>query len=232
MSNPNPMADYWENRISTWEVSVYDQGPSVPLLDRIASPFRRILRERLERTIDLVSTRVAGRSVVDCGCGSGKLLFRLLAFKPSRLVGVDIAPSAIERANAILNAEETLHGIQLPISFQCVDLRQTVDVLDGADLVIGIGFLDYLSPEEFGFLASALRGKEFLFSFPERRVSARELVHRVYLLLAHCPGAHKYSRREASEILHNAGITDFWFDDRNNLRFVTNLPRSVIEAST
>jgi hypothetical protein len=72
-------------------------------------------------------------------------------------------------------------------------------------------------------LFGLLEGKFFLFSFFEKRISLRNLLHGLYLKLRSCPGAYKYSRLEVKRLASkNLGLR---FIEREKLLFITNLKR-------
>lgn len=213
---------FWEAKIETWERSIYSRRrfSSRALLDSLAAPFRVLLRKRLEVAVELVKGHIRGKVVLDCGCGTGILLSRLAPYGPKKLIGVDIAAPAIEAARAVAGRHP---GVAM--EFLRADVREDASPLREADLVTAIGFIDYFSPAELARFTAAVGERLFLYSFPERRLSPRELLHKVYLRLAHCPGAYKYSRAEMDAILRRAGARDWWYYDRENIRYVTNLPR-------
>lgn len=228
----NDERSYWDKKILEWESTIYGssaQATRQSLLERLAVPFRKTLRRRLDAAEALVKDHVANKTLVDLGCGSGILLRRLLKYSPKRLIGIDIAPNAIERAQAGA-AEMGLDSSKL--AFFCRDLRTERDLFEGSDfrdvdIVTGIGFLDYLNRDEFAAIFQSIRGKEFLFArAAESTRSPRELLRQVYLKVASCPGSYTHSKSETDEALHQAGFSDYWYYDREELRFISNLPRA------
>ncbi len=224
---------YWDKKILEWESTIYadpTRASKPSFLERLAAPFRKTLRRRSERAESLVKSYVPGKTLVDLGCGSGILLFRLLQYGPKSLIGVDIAPSAIERARAHA-AELGLRSNK--IDFFCRDLRTKHDFFDRvefkrSDIVTGFGFLDYLNRDELNALFDAIAGKEFLFArAAEAVLSPREFARQIYLRIASCPGSYTHSKAELGDALQRAGFTDYWYYDRDELRFVTNLPKAA-----
>lgn len=211
---------YWETKIIDWEKSAYSRknilGKS--FLDWLATPFRKILIKRFIVAEKLASSHIGGKIVLDLGCGSGLLLKRLARYKPKRLIGIDIAPSAIRLA------EKRLKNSSLKIDLICADVRKETGFLIQADIIIGIGFIDYFSPQELLGLLKNIQNKYFLFSFPAKVFSLREIIQKIYLILARCPGFYKYSRSEMNSLLKKAGIKNWWYYDKEKIRFVTNLP--------
>src|SRR5438105_4907354 len=72
----------------------------------------------------------------------------------------------------------------------------------------------------------SLVGRTFPISFPERALSLRTILHRIYLKVANCPGSYLYSRPEMDRILEAAGASGWWYYvDADKVRYLTNLPQ-------
>ena len=214
---------YWESRILAWEERTYSPGDSSSgsFLDMAAAPFGKILRRRMDVGIQLVKDHVKDKVVVDCGCGTGSFLIRLLPYAPRTLIGVDIAQPAIDGAKRATHAI----GMQERVHFECKDIRQDFSSLDPADVITGIGFIDYLAPAELRKFVRTIGTRMFLLSFPEKTALPRELLHRAYVKLTGCPGSYHYSRVEMDHVLEEAGAKGWWYyGDAEKIRFVTNLP--------
>lgn len=219
--------EYWNEKIVDWEKTAYTNKALSykSFLERLATPFRKILKKRMKMAEILVADHVKGKIVVDLGCGTGIFLRTLIKYGPEKLIGVDITQSAIQTANT----EVRSLGITRTIEFLYADVRKELGFLKHADIVIGIGFIDYLNAKELLELLRNVKDKQFLFSFPARIFSLREVLHRMYLILASCPGSYKYSKEEMDTILKKAGVKQWWYYDRRSIRFVTNLPKSLNE---
>lgn len=215
---------YWENKIIAWEKTIYSDknATKTSTLEKLASHFRGILKKRLDVAEQLVGLYIKGETIIDLGCGSGILIKRLLKYNPKRIIGVDLAESAIKLAE---NKIKELKNHK-QVKFICADVRKDVNVLKEGNIIIGVGFIDYFNKEELLFLLKNLKEKKFLFSFPEKILSVREILQRIYLTLAACPGSHKYSKSEMDSLIKKAGIDKWWYYDKENIRFVTNLPRA------
>ncbi|PJE70006.1 hypothetical protein COU97_01950 [Candidatus Shapirobacteria bacterium CG10_big_fil_rev_8_21_14_0_10_48_15] len=209
---------YWETKIINWEKTIYSSKKLAPqsLVEKMAAPFRKILKKRLAAAEKLVSRHAKGKIIADLGCGSGIFLKKMAKYQPKKLIGVDIALSAIEAAQSGCQGRR--------YHFVCTDLRRDTGPVKNAHIVVGIGFIDYFAKDELVGLFGTLKNKQFLFSFPEKIFSLREILHRAYLILAACPGSNKYSRQEMDAILKKAGLQKWWYYDQDNIRFVTNLP--------
>ena len=220
----NDQKTYWEKKIVDWEESVYKgkNSNTQPFFEKIATPFRKLNKVRTDTTEKLISLHIKNKIVADLGCGTGVFLEKLLKYKPKQIVGVDIASPAIRIANkSFINYVKSKKA-----RFICEDLRKNTNVLKGIDVVVGIGFIDYFNSAEMLNLFKGVKGKTFLFSFPDKIFSVREILQRIYVTMAGCPGCYKYSKIEMDDIIKKSGIKDWWYYDKENIRFVTNLPRN------
>ncbi len=81
---------------------------------------------------------IAGKDVLDFGCGDGQLSFFLAAHKrPRSIIGVDISDSAIERANATLNNSPLAQNANVKFKLGAVNTpavdAQSVDTIVAFD---------------------------------------------------------------------------------------------------
>lgn len=120
------------------------------------TPRRRLNDERLDRVVDELK-RSGARSVLDLGCGSGKLLARLLQERQfDRIVGLDASSRELEIA------ADRLHLDELPES-----RRQRITLLQGAltyrdrrlagfDAAAIVEVIEHLDPPRLGAFADAV----------------------------------------------------------------------------
>lgn len=117
----------------------------------------------------LLNQRALGLSLVDLGCGSGRLIELLHVDEFPSVTGIDFAESAISEAR--------LKAWPQNVRFECADVTGE---LPEADCYVGLGLLDWLTTEDIQLLLSRMQGKKFLFSFSERRPSLTRLIHAAY----------------------------------------------------
>jgi SAM-dependent methyltransferase len=106
----------------------------------------------------IVSPYVAGKTILELGCGEGHLTATIFR-GGARIRGVDISPIAISRATALALPDASFEASDfLRVSFA------------GYDVIAAIECLYYLSPTEqetfFSKLASEHAGKVFILSGP------------------------------------------------------------------
>lgn len=221
----NNQREYWNKKIVDWEKTIYTEKGKTKqsLLEKLATPFRKILKKRMEIAEFLLSDKIEGNVVADLGCGTGILLFNLVKYNPQKLIGYDISEDAVKIANKKIK----VMNLQDKFRFVCADLRRKYVFPKNIDYFVGVGFIDYFTQDELFTLFKNINGKTFLFSFPEKRLTFRELLHRIYLKLANCPGAFKYTKKEIEHVLKNAGYNHWWYYDKESIRYITNIKQNI-----
>ncbi|MBI3553702.1 MAG: class I SAM-dependent methyltransferase [Elusimicrobia bacterium] len=163
-------AEYWDARILDWEASRYDGSfrPSLPPVEWLAGwrsgPTR--LRQRL--AVELLRPHLAGRDVVEAGCGTGRLVPRFLAAGARSYLGLDHSRVAVESARRALSGEVRA----------AFEVREAQDLPQNCDLVVSLGVLDWLADDELSAFFRRHAAADFLHTFSERRGGLKQLVHR------------------------------------------------------
>lgn len=172
-------AGFWEGKILQWEAGRYGRvSGAQPLLERAANRLSASLRFRLFITGELLAPFVAGKSVLELGCGSGLLAPRIMAAGAASYLGVDFAAAAIGNARRLAAAA----GLSGAARFQ-------QGAADGPDIaasqiVFSLGLFDWLDDEEIARVFARHPKSDFLHAISEPRSLGR-LAHRVYCRLAY-----------------------------------------------
>lgn len=179
-----PTADkgrFWNDKILGWEDSRYGVPDiSNGLVERIAGGVSSSLRFRLTAAVRLLAPHVRGRRVVEVGCGSGYLAAPLIEAGAIAYQGFDIAPNAIDRARRLLGG---LGGDARPVRF---DVAAVTDLHDQGDaMLVSLGLFDWLTDDEISHLFAIGRSGPYLHALSERRLSAQQLIHRLYVHVAY-----------------------------------------------
>jgi len=209
---------YWDAKIKDWVMSSYqDKAEGVSYVERIAARFRPPIRTRLATALQLVGPIAREKVILDLGCGLGNFCFEILRYQPQKVIGVDISSVALSEAGRICQGRGSCDKVE----FIQGDIT-ALDSLPQADVVVGLGVIDYLNKDQAKALFQKLDIPYFLFSFTEKRLSVLNFLHFIYLKSQHCPGYFKYSRKEIHSLIPRRFSPHFYEHDR--VLFVTNLP--------
>ena len=169
---------FWEDKLSSWEQGRYgkQQRPS-GILEWIANRSSTSLRYRLANTPELLKPFLAGKRVVELGCGSGLLAAKLIEHGAASYLGIDIAESAIR------NARQAHGGHDARIAFAVGGVADLQPL--AADLVISLGLLDWLRDDEIANVFAKSGSADFLHAIAERRPGLQQWLHRAYVELAY-----------------------------------------------
>jgi SAM-dependent methyltransferase len=146
-------AAFWNEKILRWEAARYS-----PLA--FFNPCAWVIRERLRVAAALLAADLSWcRSIVDLGCGSGRLA-HAIADDPGRTyLGVDFAGAAIETARARFRAQDPR------IRFLCDEFYAALPTV--AHLAVFLGLTDWLDDGEIERLFGVVSAKTLLFSFTD-----------------------------------------------------------------
>lgn len=178
---------FWDGKILGWERDRYGaEGAAGSALERVASRASTSIRFRLAFAGAWLAERCAGRRVVELGCGSGLLAEDLIAARAASYRGFDIAPAAVEAAEARIRRA----GLDGRAAFAQARIA-ALPRLD-ADIVFSLGLLDWLDLDEIDHLFAVSGKAAFLHSISERRASIKQWLHKAYVHLAygHRTGAY------------------------------------------
>jgi len=134
---------------------------NTPLNNLINKYLRKSMKLRYDSTIEGCMP-IAGKSVIDIGCGPGHYGVELARRGAGRVLGVDFAKGMLEIAQA--NAERL--GVKDKCTFKEGDFL-TFPVTEKYDYAIVMGFMDYIKDPRklIEKVLSVTTGKAF-FSFP------------------------------------------------------------------
>jgi SAM-dependent methyltransferase len=171
---------FWDAKISGWETTRYrDPKLATSWLERVAGALSDSLRFRIQFAAEILAPHIPGKRVLDLGCGGGFLFSRLSTFGPARMIGIDISDVAVRDARRL--AEE--QGYADRAEFHAADIVSAP--LPAADVVCGLGLLDWLTLDEIGVVMGKLGGAPFLFAIAERRARIDQWLHRAYVYVAY-----------------------------------------------
>ena len=187
--------EYWDNKIIEWEDSL-SSDKKVSFVESLASKFRKPLEARSAMCLDILKKVGKDASILELGCGSGFFALKALReVKPKKYIGMDISRNAITRANQMKKE------LKLPDKVSFIEGDTTLKELPKADITIGLGFLDYLTPDEIRHLMRSVKSKYIIFTFSEKKLSFARYLHILYLISQNCPKHYYYTKEEMARFI-------------------------------
>lgn len=174
--------------------------------------WRGVVRRRLEITLNKLEP-VAGKTVLDVGCGSGRYGIELARRGAARVLGVDFATGMIDLAKTL--ASEA--GVEKVCEFRTGAFPEVAGG-ERFDASIALGFFDYVP--DAARLVAAMRGasrETLVMSFP-KAWEWRVPIRRARFALARCP-LFLYTAAQTRAVLAKAGVQRYeWIElDRDYL---------------
>ena len=219
--------EYWKDHLLSWEASAYykDTKQKANLWDRFSTFFRGdAMYVRMNAALELISPHIAGKTILDVGCASGRFPFQLLDAGAAKVYGVDISPDAIAIAN--LNRERA--EMQDKLNFSTADIVHPNSPLPKSDLVTALGVIEYFDPDTMSAFLGNLQTEYFFFDFPDtarRNQFPTWQLRQVYIRVNKLPGVFLYRPEEFISLAEPFGFKNIWVAELDGFYYITNLPK-------
>ena len=219
-------AQYWQKHLASWEASAYykDTDRKASWWDSLSTVFRGdAMYVRMSAALELLRPHLAGKSVLDVGCASGRFALQMIEAGAARVVGVDISFEAVEAAE-MLAAER---GLGDRAVFRTADLVSVGSPLPQVDIVTALGVIEYFDRPAMRAFLGNLRSKYLLLDFPDlgrKWEFPTWILRQIYIRVNRLPGVYLYSLDEFAQLAEPFGFSDLRLVKRNNFYYVTNLP--------
>src|SRR5262245_54903982 len=143
---------------------IYDDTGKGPIARFVDTQLRKEMRIRFENTFEALQP-MAGKSLLDAGCGGGRYAIPAAKAGASTILGLDFSEPMLELARQKAKAE----GVGNVCRFENGDLLTYPIPEKSFDYAIAIGFFDYMQDPEAALraLVRATRQRVFL-SVPKR----------------------------------------------------------------
>ncbi len=172
-----------------------NKGPFARWVDRV---WRGVVRRRLELTVELLQP-LAGKSILDVGCGSGRFCVAFAVHGAARVVGIDFAPQMIALANQLARQRGVAERCQFLTGAFPDDVPP-----ERFDASTALGFFDYVADPAPIIRRMREMSTTSIMSFP-KAWEWRVLLRRLRFWLNGCP-LYLYSEARVKELLHQAGV--------------------------
>lgn len=219
-------AQYWNDHLKSWEASAYfkEGQQNANWWDRLSTIFRGdAMYVRMNTALELIQPHIAGKTVLDVGCASGRFAFQMIKAGAQKVYGTDISNEALELATR-RGAEL---GMQDKLDFSALDVVQPNTPLPQVDIVTALGVIEYFDAKDMAAFLGNLRTKYILLDFPDhgrKKEFPTWMLRQVYIRVNRLPGVYLYSLEEFAKIAEPFGFKDLRVIKRNNFYYVTNLP--------
>ena len=219
--------EYWKEHLLSWEASAYykDTPQKANLWDRLSTLFRgNAMYVRMQAALEFLKPYLAGQTVLDVGCASGRFAFNLLDAGAAKVYGVDVSPDAIQ----IANKQRAQAGLEDRLDFAVADVIHPEEPLPKADLVTALGVIEYFDTQDMSAFLGNLQTKYFFLDFPDtarRRQFPTWQLRQVYIWVNRLPGVYLYRPEEFIELAEPFGFKEIWVAQRDGFYYITNLPK-------
>ena len=224
--NHSKSAKYWHKHLASWEASAYfkDTQRKANWWDRLSTVFRGdAMYVRMQTALELLRPHLRGKTILDVGCASGRFAFQMLAAGAERVAGVDISETAISAAQR--DAADL--GLTDRTDFRVADLVRPASPLPAADLVTGLGVIEYFDAAAMDAFLGNLSCTFMLLDFPDlgrKREFPTWILRQIYIRVNRLPGVFLYSLDDFARLAEPHGFKNLRVIKRNNFFYVTNLP--------
>ncbi len=185
--------------------AIYEKkkGPFAAFVDNY---WRGVVQKRLEENVKHLEP-LAGKRILDVGCGSGRFCLAFADRGAEKVVGIDFAEGMIDIARKL--AEKAGHSGT--IDYVCGAFPDDLGPVDTPfDAATGNGFFDYVEdPVPIVAKMRELTNGRLILSFP-KAVEWRVPLRRFRFWLKGTP-LFLYREAQVRDILSQAGVTDYKF---------------------
>jgi SAM-dependent methyltransferase len=213
---------FWDQHITGWANSSYNKAKSMPLIERVAKPYRKHLPLRQHLAVEIVVNACA-TSVLELGCGTGDFAVELMGASKTlkNYLGMDIAESAIKQAREnILPAAGSRIQTELRVA-AVEDLDPKT--LGNFDFIVGLGLLPYLTDEGLTLVSAICKGKPWVMDYHPREATVFNAIHSAYRAVKGYPFYRMFSDSENKELMAKFGFAPYKLIDRGPLRLMQSV---------
>ena len=220
--------EYWKEHLLSWEASAYykETRHKANFWDRLSTIFRGdAMYVRMNAALELLKPHIAGKTVLDVGCASGRFAFQLLAAGAAKVHGVDVSPDAIR----IANTHRTQAGLEDQLDFSVTDAVLPDAPLPKSDLVTALGVIEYFDTHDMSAFLGNLQTKYFFLDFPHtarRKQFPTWQLRQVYIRVNKLPGVYLYRPEEFIKLAEPFGFENIWVAQQDGFYYITNLPKA------
>ena len=196
----NKVKNYFEDIAREFD-NIYD-NEGTPITKITNRFFRKSLYERMPITLEECGD-IKNKTIIDIGCGSGRLCYLLAKDGATKVVGVDYSQQMIEIAKDFVIKK----GLQDKIEFKCVDFLSKFETKIKFDVSIALGVFDYLkNPKEFLLKMKSITNRKIIVSYPAK-YAFQAPIRKIWLYSRKCP-VFFYTESQIQKIYEEIGFKE------------------------
>ena len=193
--------DYFHRNINDFDDIYRDDKPG--LLSFLNKTIRGSVRIRFNLAFEVLGD-LTGKSVLDIGCGSGRYMFEAIKRNAARVVGLDAAAGALEKAEKLAEG----FGVSDKVEFHEVEFLDFKHQ-NKYDIIFAVGYFDYIfNPAEHLKKMLEMSSGTIYASFP-KRWSIFSAIRKIRLsVINKCPVRY-YSKRNIKNLMREIGCDNY-----------------------
>lgn len=196
--------EYWEATIEKWDGHRYGSRKStMSLVHWLTRNSQQAIQHRKQVPLDHLTPHIAGKRIIEIGCGTAPLCGELMKRGARSYHGFDIAENAIRIARERVGDDQN-------ITFTRSDILD-IPPLD-TDIVISIGITHWISEDRVNHMLKIGQGADFLHHFSEKRYNLKQILRYLQLKSINAP-KHQLWYMELDrvrELMKQNGYSDFY----------------------
>lgn len=196
----NKVKNYFEDIAQEFD-NIYDnEGTAITKITN--KLFRKSLYERMPITLEECGD-IKNKTIIDIGCGSGRLCYLLSKEGASKVLGVDYSQQMIEIAKDFVVKKE----VQDKIELRCIDFLSKFETDSKFDISVALGVFDYLkNPKEFLLKMKLISNEKVIASYPAK-YAFQAPIRKVWLYSRKCP-VFFYTESQLQNIYKEIGFKE------------------------
>jgi SAM-dependent methyltransferase len=210
---------FWDRNIAAWSASAYGHDKKLPLIERVAQPFRKHLQRRQDMALAML-LEWSPLAVLELGCGTGDFASAALKSSPTikRYMAIDISETAIAKARERIGQSASSN---VNASVQVCSVEDLApSAFRDVDVIVGLGLLPYLTDEGLEKLSALCRNRAFLLDDHPKEPTFFNGLHFFYRKAKGYPFYRIYSEAELRENMARFGFAKFEIIRKGPLRFI------------
>lgn len=200
MTDENKVKNHFERSIAEFDLLYTEKKSSIRrFIDR---RFRYDNYERYNLTLKECEN-IRGKRVLDIGCGSGRYCIDLAKMGAEKVVGVDLADTAIKMACSLADDNSVSESCSFVLGdFMDCSFEQPFSVS------LAIGVMDYVSdPVPLISKMRQVTTEKLIMTFPSKS-TYRMAIRKIRYWIRGCP-LYFYNADDIKRIMKNAGIENY-----------------------